>query len=824
MDLPELAEAFKDHQRQGPHRHGQLMQRVQELMGQGIDVSSLFAHIVSTTSTRDIPVKRASYAFLSRYGSQNEELCILCINTLIQDCADLDPVVRALALRTICSLGQKSVLRFMLQPLNSGLQDKNAHVRKTAAMACISLHELDPLFVLESEIVDRLYGLLRDRDAQVVISSIMALEAILVDEGGLVVNQAIAAYLLKRFKDWNSGQLQIILANDIDDGLRHSSMAVQMATLRLFIWLSQDLDEIQDELRNTIEETLLGHLESPVPEYIYGSLCHLGLLLEMNGRFLHDDLAHISALFCKLDDSVEIKLKKLEICAMVAIKTKTIATSELAMRAILDHLGRMATMLDLITLQKQSPDRSTPQSGRHALETHVRVACRAIELIGLIGSTQQRPQGGIDSSQEEPTQNSRDSSTMMRPCLHRLFRLLAVYSGLEYTYSGPSALSEKQSQARGVQGSKSSKSNRTNKEQGVNAIEFDTEWSQASVTDLDLEETVVAKISTRIMTAIEACWQSGFNEKKRSDIKASPIIGATSPSSNNSVLDAHQVKLLGQVLLRHLDQEELDRIAKKKKPLRFQYEDPSQTEEEEEDGDKESSGMSNSAISNISRLARVGGIRILLQEESMHQAIPRQQLELAKSTQRTELSLEAEGEPNCDQEKRIRAIGAVPTMVISDDDAKSYFLQRLAILRQAVDLLVIPEGGNSHKENQSDSVGVSRDVSDAARFIESFFLEPLTMLANGPNETASSAITSPTIPGSVSRGASLGAKEMDGIAALKGGLGRVAKDKFIMQFGTRSCVRKGKNSNEEDNPGGRDDRDIEEIVVQSLVAPEDSPD
>lgn len=39
-------------------------------------------------------------------------------------------------------------MRFMLQPLNKGFQDKNANVRKTAALACISLFELDPVFVL----------------------------------------------------------------------------------------------------------------------------------------------------------------------------------------------------------------------------------------------------------------------------------------------------------------------------------------------------------------------------------------------------------------------------------------------------------------------------------------------------------------------------------------------------------------------------------------------------------------------------------------------------------------------------------------------------
>ena len=45
MDVAELAEAFKDQQHSA--HQAQLMQRVQELMGQGIDVSSLFANIVS---------------------------------------------------------------------------------------------------------------------------------------------------------------------------------------------------------------------------------------------------------------------------------------------------------------------------------------------------------------------------------------------------------------------------------------------------------------------------------------------------------------------------------------------------------------------------------------------------------------------------------------------------------------------------------------------------------------------------------------------------------------------------------------------------------
>lgn len=47
MDVAELTEAFKD-QAANPN-HALLMQRVQELMGQGIDVSTFFATMVSVS-------------------------------------------------------------------------------------------------------------------------------------------------------------------------------------------------------------------------------------------------------------------------------------------------------------------------------------------------------------------------------------------------------------------------------------------------------------------------------------------------------------------------------------------------------------------------------------------------------------------------------------------------------------------------------------------------------------------------------------------------------------------------------------------------------
>lgn len=59
--------------------------------------------------------------------------------------------------------------------------------------------------------MDKLYSLLRDRDTQVVVNSILALETILADEGGIVINHTVAGYLISRLKEWTPSQLQVIL-------------------------------------------------------------------------------------------------------------------------------------------------------------------------------------------------------------------------------------------------------------------------------------------------------------------------------------------------------------------------------------------------------------------------------------------------------------------------------------------------------------------------------------------------------------------------------------------------------------------------------------
>lgn len=55
-------------------------------------------------ATQDVVQKKLVYLYLSNYSQSNSDLALLTVNTLQKDCQDRNPMVRGLALRSMCSL------------------------------------------------------------------------------------------------------------------------------------------------------------------------------------------------------------------------------------------------------------------------------------------------------------------------------------------------------------------------------------------------------------------------------------------------------------------------------------------------------------------------------------------------------------------------------------------------------------------------------------------------------------------------------------------------------------------------------------------------
>jgi len=132
----------------------------------GIDVSKLFTEMIMATGTKDHVVKKMVYLYICNYAATNPDLALLAINTLQKDCRDEDPMTRGLALRSFTSLRLPNIIEYLPSVIRTGLQDSSPYVRKTAVMSCVKLHLFEPEALKDSDIVNTLYTMLRDRDPQ----------------------------------------------------------------------------------------------------------------------------------------------------------------------------------------------------------------------------------------------------------------------------------------------------------------------------------------------------------------------------------------------------------------------------------------------------------------------------------------------------------------------------------------------------------------------------------------------------------------------------------------------------------------------------------
>lgn len=96
----------------------------------------------------------------------------------IQDTADQNPLIRALAIRTMSTLRAEKILSYLGDPLSRCLRDENPYVRKTAALCVAKVYELKPELCVDFGFVDVLRDLVGDGNPMVVANAVTALSDI----------------------------------------------------------------------------------------------------------------------------------------------------------------------------------------------------------------------------------------------------------------------------------------------------------------------------------------------------------------------------------------------------------------------------------------------------------------------------------------------------------------------------------------------------------------------------------------------------------------------------------------------------------------------
>lgn len=117
------------------------------------------------------------YLYLVNYGRSRQEEIAQAIPGFLSDCNDRNPLIRALAIRTMSSIPVWSVIQALIPPLSSALQDSDPYVRKTAALAVAKLYatEEGKKAVETQDFIALLRDLLADSNPTVVANAVAAL-------------------------------------------------------------------------------------------------------------------------------------------------------------------------------------------------------------------------------------------------------------------------------------------------------------------------------------------------------------------------------------------------------------------------------------------------------------------------------------------------------------------------------------------------------------------------------------------------------------------------------------------------------------------------
>ncbi|KAF7294973.1 AP complex subunit beta [Mycena indigotica] len=301
----------------------------------GNDMSPLFTDVVQCLGTPLLEIKKMVYLFLVSYGRSKPEQIHLVIPNFLQDCNDRNPLIRALAIRTMSYIPIPVVTDALNDNLRHCLKDNDPYVRKTAAICVAKLYAADPRRAEKSGFVEMLRDLMLDNNATVVANAVAALSEIGDRQDGVIfklnlttTNKLLAA--LGESSEW--GQIYIldsllryvperhadaeVMAERIIVQLQHANSAVVLTTIKALLYLMNYMEnrKLIDYICKKMGPPLVALLSSG-PEVQYVALRNILLIIQRRPAVLKND---VKVFFCKYNDPIYVKLAKLEIMYRLA--------------------------------------------------------------------------------------------------------------------------------------------------------------------------------------------------------------------------------------------------------------------------------------------------------------------------------------------------------------------------------------------------------------------------------------------------------------------------------------------------------------------------
>jgi AP-1 complex subunit beta-1 len=292
----------------------------------------LFTDVLNCVQTGNIELKKLVYLYLINYAKTQPELTLLAVNTFVKDASDPNPLIRALAVRTMGCIRVDRITEYLCEPLGRALRDDDPYVRKTAAVCVAKLYDIAPELVVERGFLETLHDLISDSNPSVVANCIASLSEIS-ETSGTDVMKITASVLQKLLAALNEctewGQVFILdslakytpadgreaesIIERVTPRLQHANAAVVMSALKVILSYmelmgGQNSDNVRS-LTRKLAPPLVTLLNSE-PEIQYIALRNISLIVQKRPHILENE---IKVFFCKYNDPIYVKMEKLEI-------------------------------------------------------------------------------------------------------------------------------------------------------------------------------------------------------------------------------------------------------------------------------------------------------------------------------------------------------------------------------------------------------------------------------------------------------------------------------------------------------------------------------
>ena len=159
------------------------------------------------------------FLYLVNYARMKPEIALKALPILTNDLNDVNPLIRALALRTLSYVHVRQFVEATVEPLKLLLQDPDPYVRKTAALCVAKLFDLNPALAIEEGFIETLQEMIGDSNPMVVANAVTALaeisEAAPETRALVVTSQMLKKMLLALNECTEWGRITILTTLDL---------------------------------------------------------------------------------------------------------------------------------------------------------------------------------------------------------------------------------------------------------------------------------------------------------------------------------------------------------------------------------------------------------------------------------------------------------------------------------------------------------------------------------------------------------------------------------------------------------------------------------